>query len=333
MTSRTSLRSYRVFGGILQSELDLPDLPEAEPRVGQPADWTVRRGEVPDPTSDSRLLGQEEVQADVDVRLVQDGPAWRLEYDDTGVFQISDDGHDIVWDPGTRGLPEMDAVRKDILGRVLAVALHRSGVPSLHGSAAVVGRTALVFVAPKGHGKSTTALALVKQGGRLLADDTVAVASPEDGPTVLPGVPSVLLWRDSADRVAPADVVGDPRPDEDSKISLGLRGSGVVARRPAPLGAVYLVSPVPPESAETPERVALGRRDAVMALVGQGKIVRLLGTRVMSDLLGPMDAVAASTPVYRLRVPRNLDRLEDLVDRLRGWHGRSAPSEAVGLET
>ena len=154
-----------------------------------------------------------------------------------------------------------------------------------------------------------------------LGPTTVAV-SGGGRPVVLPGVPTAQLWRDSASRLAPDEAARHA--DAGRKVRLSLADGGSVAGEEAPIGAIYLLRPVAAEDGRRPERVRLDPRTAVLALVGQSKIGRLLGVRAMPELLRRMQEMAAVVPVYTLEVPRDLDRLPGLVERLEGWHRRPA---------
>jgi hypothetical protein len=261
-------------------------------------------------------LGKEEVQPGVEVALHRRGDSLILTFDDTGVFEVSGDGRRIGWTPPAD--PDLEAVRKDVLGRVLAVALHQEGVITLHGSAVELGGVAVAFLAPKYHGKSTTAATLVESGARLLADDLVAV-SPGPDPSVMPSVPRVQLWSDSAERMARAS--GSVRGDERApKLQVGWNDPARTASTAAPLSAVYLLTPVRPETCEEVRRDRVPIVEATLALLGQAKIGGLLGVRQRSELLQRMGDLAERVPVYRLLIPRDFERLSELTSRLWGWH-------------
>jgi hypothetical protein len=266
-------------------------------------------------------MGSEEVEPGIRVTLSRHERGLRLVFDDTGAFEISADGTRIVW--ARPAEPDVASARKDILGRVLAVCLHLQGVVVLHGSAVEVSGEALSFLAPKFHGKSTTAAALVESGARLLADDLVAV-SMSDPPAVLPSVPFIQLWKDSAARVAPrsAPVPGD---EEGAKLQRRWDGAGQNAVAAAPLGAVYLLAPVPPGAGKGIRRLRLSGVEGALALLGQAKIGTLLGVEGRADLLQATGDLADRVPVYRLEVPRDFDRLPDLTASLWKWH---APEDA-----
>lgn len=304
---------YHAFGDILGSELDLPALAPAE--GGLPR-WNLRIvPPTPGPTAPFPL-GSEEVEPGILVALSRHDDGLRLVFDDTGTFDVSTDGSTIEW-AAPEGV-DLDAARKDVLGRVMAVALQQQGVVALHGSAVSLGGIGVCFLAPKFHGKSTTAAALVDAGARFLTDDLVAIdeASP---PHILPGVPIFQLWRDSAERVGSgaADVPGT---SSDAKFQrhwgrgVGQRGTG------ARLGAIYLLVPRPADPAAAVVRTRLSSVEAALALLGQSKLARLLGPEGRQTLLAATTRLADQVPVYRLAVPRDFARLGDLVTSLQEWH-------------
>ena len=302
---------YRLFGGYLRSELEFPEL---APTSADPPNWTLcRRTELPEHPGLSRL-GTEDVDAGVTVTLFRAGTSLRLAFDDTGVFDISPDGRRIDWVAPTA--PDMDAVRKDILGRVLAVALDQAGVTTLHGSAVAINGVAVAFLAPKFHGKSTTATALVNAGGRLLADDLVPVTGG-DVPMVLPSVPVVQLWADSAARVGGEAAPATPE-QVAPKRQVVWKDVNRNAEAAVPLAAVYVLAPVKSESGVLVTRTRLSGVQAALALLGQAKVGALLGVERRSALLDRLVALGERISVYRLEIPRDFDRIGELTSSLIG---------------
>jgi hypothetical protein len=315
---------YHVFGGTLASEIELPELPAAP---AAEARWTLTDTTAPPPADPLPRLGTEAVTDGVNAVLRGSPTRYRLSYDDTGVFEITDGGRRIVWHRPAGVDVDLHAARTDLLGRVLAVALHAGDVPTLHGSGVVMGGAGVAFVAPKLHGKSTTAAALVRAGARLLSDDILAIALQEP-PLVFPGIPAVNLWRDSAQRLRPAPAGG---PDA-GKRRIDWTGLGTRAEAPVPLGAVYLLGPVRAAPPAEVQRHRLPAVTAALALVGQAKIGALLGPGNAGAMLRQMARLANAVPVYRLTIPRELDRIDELVERLGEWHRalrRTGAGEAV----
>lgn len=316
---------YQVFGGVLRSQIELPELVASST---SPATWSLTIVSSPAPFRNISILGREQVEKDVEVVLAQHEGGVRLAFDDTGVFDVLDGGLRIEWTPPTT--PDHEAVRKDILGRVFAVALHQGGIIALHGSAVDLGGAAVAFLAPKFHGKSTTATALVNAGGRLLADDVVAV-SGDDPPLVLPSVPVVQLWRDSAERVG-----GGARaaPDASSpKLQVAWEASSRNATTPVAFGAVYLLAPIESGPDNAVRRDRMSDVEAAVALLGQAKVGALLGLERRISLLQKLAELAERVPVYRLRIPRDFDRIEELTTKLMAWHPASSRAGFMGGAT
>ena len=304
---------YHLFGGVLRSEIEFPEL--TSDAAASP-DWFLHRLNALPDLPDLTRLGTEDVNASVTVTLYRAGQTLRLVFDDTGVFDISADGRRIDWAAPTN--PDMEAVRKDVLGRVFAVALDQEDITTLHGSAVALGNEAVAFIAPKFHGKSTTATALVNAGGRLLADDLVPVTSG-NCPMVLPSVPVVQLWADSAARVG--GHATPVTPDQVApKLQVAWSGADRNATAAVPLAAVYLLAPIKPESGGGVSRTRLSGVEAALALLGQTKVGALLGVERRSVLLHRLVDLGEHVPVYRLEIPRDFERIGELTSSLLGWH-------------
>ncbi|MEK9500062.1 hypothetical protein [Gaopeijia maritima] len=310
------MHHYRVFGGVFASELAFPELSEID--AGAP-DWSLeRRAGSPTPGAPSagwRRCGSSPVEDGVDCVLhCNEAGALRVRYDDTGVFEISPSGGRITWF-APEGADEARA-RKDVLGRVIALAFQQAGVLTLHGSAVDLGGRAVCFIAPKFHGKSTTAAALVDAGGTLLADDLVVVDDPGGTPRLRPTLDTVHLWPDAARHVGRGASPVDDGADQ-AKVQVAYRGGD--ALQGAPLDGIYLLVPT-----EGPDAAVRRRRlddtTGAMVLLGQLKVGDLLGAPAVLDLLPEATGLARRVGVHRLEVPRDLSRLPALVDQLGRWH-------------
>lgn len=308
------MHRYRVFGGVFASTLSFPELPVAE--EGLSVDWTLERADRSIDSGEWVECGASPVEGDIGSTLYRSpGGSLRLVYDDTGVFDIDASGRRIVWSAPVP-VDEVRA-RKDVLGRVFALAFHQAGVLTLHGSAVAIGGRGLCFLAPKFHGKSTTAAALVDAGGTLLADDLVVVDDPGGEPVLRPTLATVHLWPDSARHVGRGAREVEEAADQ-SKVQVAY---DALSRRPVPLDGIYLL--VPTEGPESDvRRQRIDATMAAMGLLGQLKVGDLLGPGAVLDLLPAATALARRVGIHRLEVPRDLDRLPLLVDRLQGWHAR-----------
>ncbi len=306
---------HLVFGGVLETELPFPELPPA-PDTAQTS-WTLERRDTEPPPLDATSLGGDDVDQGITVELFKLEEGFRLVYSDTGTFDLFERGDRIVWYPGTAWTEK--TARIDVLGRVLAVALHARGELTLHASAAAFDRGTIAFIAPKLHGKSTTALAVVRSGARLVTDDTLGVTI-EEKPRAVPGVHAVRLWSDSADRVGTEDAAVDANGPGGKLLISDLPADSLMYDR-TPLNALYLLAPVLADEAEAAAtRVRLQPFEATLALLGQTKIGALLGGVEAPTVLGLVTHVADHIPVYRLHIARDFEQLPAAVERLREWH-------------
>lgn len=308
---------YEVFGGVLASALPFPELESGT--VTGPADWTLERVDRLPEGGPWAKRGSSPVEDGI-ASTLHEAPDGRLRlvYDDTGTFEVSNDGSRILWCPPA-GVDETRA-RKDVLGRVFALAFHRRGTLTLHGSAVARGDVGLCFLAPKFHGKSTTAAALVDAGATLLADDLVVVEETDGGVVVRPTLSTLHLWPDAAERVGRR---ARPLADDPEAVKVQVAYDEEAAPRRSPpvsLDGIYLLVPTEGPRADV-RRAPLEPMAAAMALLGQLKIGDLLGPSAVLDLLPAAARLAERVGVHRLEVPRDLERLPTLVERLAMWHG------------
>ena len=174
--------SYSAYGLGIQSEISLPELPQAR---GSSDVW-IRFGTAKWPGL---------TRAGKPYSFFLDGTDIYLSWHDAGVFLVRR-GQEIIVDP----LPEVnEAVIRLLLAGTLAMVLHQRGVLAIHASVvAINGQSAVAFLGEKGWGKSTLAAALHSQGHTFLSDDLLAIDfDPVGRPMVRPGFPQIKLWPDS----------------------------------------------------------------------------------------------------------------------------------------
>jgi hypothetical protein len=309
-----------VFGGVLRSELAFPELPAASSHT---ADWSLVVRRHPDPLVGAAPLGEEALIEGVTARLARDASRFRLTFEDTGTFDVSLDGAELTWYPADGASEEL--ARLDVIGRVLALAEHAAGAHCLHASSVVLDGRAVAFIAPKGFGKSTTAMSLLRQGGRLLTDDTLPVRAGE--PVMArPGVHGVRLREDSAGTFA-GDQTTAPTLNADKLLLTGFDADRL-ALEPAPLDAIYLLAPVrADDDGELVTRRRLSPMESALVLVAHGKLATLLGRAEAGRTLARASAIARTVPVYALSIGRDLARIDDAARAIARWH----PAESETL--
>jgi hypothetical protein len=272
----------------------------------------ARAAETAGPPGD--LLGDDVVYGACTVRSYKhaDG-GFALVFDDTGRFDISADGRRITWYQPDDAIVE--AARADIMGRVLALAMHAMGIFTVHASAVSIRGSGVAFVGPKFHGKSTLAAALVRLGAKLITDDTLPVRL--DTHQMLPGVHHLRLWSDSADRTVRARKVES---SGSRKLFAEVTDRQLEQER-VPAGALYVLVPQTPRARQPPaRRERLGGVAATMALVQHAKLAPLLRGAEAGVLFSQAASLADHVHVYALLVQRDLEQLIEAAELVRSWH-------------
>lgn len=316
--------TYRVFGGTLESDLELAGLPRVDTTD---VTWRfLQASQAPDPAGEV-LVGQEIVSDQLTISLSRaSGGELRLRYSAFGLgcFSISDRGATITWSAGDA--PHRDALRWVLLGRVMATAMYEGGTVCLHGSAVAMHGRAVCFLAPKRHGKSTLAAALLQAGARILSDDVVPI---DMGPpvSVQPGVPVLRLHEDSETALG-LETVAPHRVGHDvgkARFDLGTTSQHLDA--PHPLDAIYLLRPlgIDADHRDAAVRTPLDGMHALQRLVPQASVAPLLSAAESRLLLTRAAGMVRLVPVYELRFARDLARLPDVAHQILAWHGERRP--------
>jgi len=307
------LHYYSVYGERLASEVALPELDEVEPGTAR---WTVAASRMLPPMTDAVELGAEVIYGDVHARLFRHAEGHRILVEDTGTFDLSRDGARIAvlplageWD---------DFVRAHLIGRVLATALYLEGLLPLHGSAVATRDGVVGFLAPKGFGKSSLALALAKTGAGLVSDDTLPVEV--ESARAWPGVHGLRVHDDALEAVGEAE--GPHRTREGKHLVTNVGHERILAR-PMALAALYLLVPISPDG-EDVDRVLAPRLQAAISIVAHVKVGGMLGRDAAPVMLERAARIAGRVPVFQLAMPRDLAALPAVARTILSWHGAPA---------
>lgn len=177
---------YSVFGLIIQSCLELPELLPGE---GKP-DIFIRWGQVPDVLEDSRKVTPY-FQAKPGTLLLNVAPVARI---------LVSNGNEIL----VELLPNAaeTTVRSFIIGSAFGAILHQRKLLPLHASGIKTPHGCVMFCGKPGSGKSTIANIFMQRGYPLHADDICVVGPNPDGlPRVYPSYPHMKLWGDTLQKL------------------------------------------------------------------------------------------------------------------------------------
>jgi energy-coupling factor transporter ATP-binding protein EcfA2 len=186
-------KTYLGFGIRISSPFPLRDLPEV---TGSP-DVVVRPGNVPDSLVDS-LLGRAKCFENPSARFKFSQRAIYFDWDRVGKVLVHD-GNEIIVQ--TDAEASMEDLSPFLTGPVLAALLHQRQYFVLHASCIAVDGAAIVFVGPKGYGKSTLAAHMKVLGHRIISDDIVPLTLRSGEILVVPGFPRIKLYDDSIEAI------------------------------------------------------------------------------------------------------------------------------------
>jgi hypothetical protein len=284
------------------------------------------------PDNGAEILSDASLSRTCHIRITRSEKAFRYNHSCTGTFEVSADGHHVLFEPANNG--DLNAARTDFVSRVLFYCVSHGSVTWLHGSAVRIADSAVAFLGPSGAGKSTVALALARAGAQHICDDTLPVeAAPE--PVVWPSDHVIRLRADSRRHLA--SHVTAVRRESDGKFVLtqGTVCADEVAR-PAetsalrtPLGALYVLNSIPVShssylAGQVVTRRLLPPRTAVPALMQHLKLGPVIRAEDPALYMRQLGAIVHSVPVFELCVPRDWAVVDKVVTQLIAWHSGSS---------
>ncbi|NHN63624.1 Hpr(Ser) kinase/phosphatase [Haloarcula quadrata] len=288
--------TYEAFGLTVRSAFDVPELPSAETAPDGRADVTITEERIPRPLS---------AASGSTFHAVTEREYYLL-YDAATVRIL--DGKSIAVDPAP-DVPS-EVLRHVLVGPALNHLLDQRGYFVLHASTVSIDGRAVAFVGESGVGKTTTAMACLLDGHRILSDDVAAIALDDSGPVVRSGYPSMKLDPEAVEAfdppVEPPEQVHSGRP----RHFYGLRHDQPAT--PVPLERIYLL-----EDGETIEVDAVRPDEQVMALVDNTYTLGALEAdgQAVSNFTA-CGEIVDMTEIKRLRRPRTLDMLPDVAARV-----------------
>jgi hypothetical protein len=304
-------RGYRFCGETIASAIALPLLQPAE--FSESACTIERASKVDRDTVDHHWFHHWRIGRQPPwLSFARCADGYLLRFPELADFLVSADGGQIRACP-SRTLPG-DTLRHLLLDQVLPLALSRRGRLLLHASAVdVPGIGALAFAGPTGRGKSTLAAALAARGGRILADDCLAIESRDGRFQVLPAYPGLRLWPDSSRRLR-RGTSGTRVAHYTCKRRVN-GGSLRFQRHPSPLRALFLLS----ERSGAGPVVSIRRCRAAARLMGLIKHAYMLDIEDRVHLARTFERLASivtAVPVLRLRVREGHSRLPAAAEQI-----------------
>ncbi|MDB6454799.1 serine kinase [Falsirhodobacter sp. 20TX0035] len=295
--SQSAPFSYMAYGLVIRSDLRLPELASIE-AGGQP-DLTITLDPAPMPADAVPEIG-----------FAEDGTA--LFWPAVGNFRVSQAGDAIRITRAAEASDDLLAF--PLLGPILFEVLRRRGYFVLHASAVLFQGGAVAFLADKGTGKSTTATALIARGGRLLADDLVAI---DPAGRIQPGFAQLKL-SDEARRFAPGGATLRGHVHDLIDKTRVLLPPEMLAKEPVPVARLYTLQRLAPGEASRvlPPDPALSLPTLLRFSYATRFGDALLKGQAAAQHFRAAAALAASHPPQVLGIAEGLDRADEIADTI-----------------
>ncbi|NET61103.1 MAG: serine kinase [Symploca sp. SIO2E6] len=288
--------SYFAYGLGIHSELPIPEF------IPAPVECDVTLYIEKDSTPSDYLL-EDEIEEPWSFDLTREEAFFYVK--DIGVF-IVEEGKNIIVVPAPDVSEQL--LRLHIVGNIMSLVLYLRGLLVLHASVVNINGGAVAFLGESGQGKSSTAAAFHKHGYRIITDDVAPVTLDQKPITITPGFPQIKLGRETAAILGcDFDSLHILHPSYPKR---GYRLGQDFPQTPLPIRGIYVLT-YDDEFGVEP----LTPQEAVIELSRYAHPETLFYSRDPAHFL-QCTALAKECTLYRLKRPRNLNLLPELVKQV-----------------
>ena len=250
-----------------------------------------------------------------------------LEWPNLFEFLLSADGSVILGRPLKHGSEA--AFEVYLLGQVLSFALIRLGIEPIHGTAVVIGDSAVGFIGDCTYGKSTMAAAFLKHGCSLLTDDQLVVSQNANGEVMVqPGPPRIKLLPESARALLGEHVSGARMNPYTTKMIIPLYAR-MSRREPAQLRSIYVLSD-PGEAQHEIKITALSTRQGCIDLLRNTFNPVVAEPHRIKRQFQAYSELSTRVPIRSLSYPRDFSKISEVVDAVKSdIHGLADVASSI----
>ena len=292
--------TYRAFGLTIESELALPGLLFAE----GPPDVRIQRAKIPVWSGEATVSYGERTR----IR----GQQWAIRFQGLPFAGLVSDGNLVQFEADPN---KDDTASLHVLGSCTGALLFQRGYMPIHANTVVTTNGTAMLAGKIGAGKSSTTLALMRRGNRLLADDISAVsfgAEAGDAPEVLSGFPRLKLWKATLDHFE-CDPAGFRRlRPELEKYHFPVDDHFCAV--PQKLNAIYILQPQDDPGIRVRALSGLARLEAIRTHLYKIRFPDAI--RNWPDLLAKICGLADAVRVNILERPRDGNSLEAVAEAI-----------------
>jgi hypothetical protein len=215
---------------------------------------------------------------------------------------------------------DFDEAAELTLGPVFTCVFGQRGRTCLHASVVAIDGRVLAIAGAKGAGKSTTALALVQRGGRLVSDDVAVLTEVGGRPAVPVGEPRLRMRPDPADALLGSfdelrRVWRDDFARPDKRYADLPADAAADASAPWPIDAIYLLAPRG-AAGSAPTVRAVPPIDALQRLMAERHVAHALEREAHGRDFEVIGSLVDRLPVRELARPEGLHATDATIDAL-----------------
>ncbi len=231
--------------------------------------------------------------------LLEGNKYFHFLYDDGTEFFFDRRGTEI-WAAWPRHSTLEDTV-PTLLGQALGFVQRLRGVTCLHASAVEVEGKAIALLGPAGAGKSTSAVAFLQLGYRVLADDVVPVVESRGKFLAQPAYPRIWLCPDIVRSLYGSTEALPQMTPSWEKRYIDLNSNGMrFEEEPIPLAALYLLD-ARKNDVQAPFIQEVSVQTGLMELIGNTYLNLLLDQAMRAREFKLLGRLVVSVPVRRLK--------------------------------
>lgn len=227
-----------------------------------------------------------------------------LIWDNVNIFSINKNRITINPESGL----EESFIRYLLLGHGFAILLHLNNRLVFHANAVNINENgAIILLGKSGKGKSTTSMALHKQGHRLISDDVVSIEFNENYQTVYYGLPRLKLWPEVIINLNEKNPELMPKIHSNTeKRSYNISNNTLNITEP--LKAIYVI-----ERGENTRVKEISSIKALMELIKNSYCFKLFDENELSKNLKQCSKIVNNVPVKILEINTTFDELNSVV--------------------
>lgn len=173
---------YRAYGLNILSQIPVTGF---EPSDFETPDVHIKKGPVPEKLDNIINQG---------VLYQSNESEFLLHIENIAAYYVRN-GNEIIVQP--QGRPATGEISAFLTGTSFGALMHQRKLLPLHASTVIFLDRCILIAGMSGAGKSTLAMALVKAGGTLVADDVSVIDFSGEKPAVYPAFPTIKIWEDS----------------------------------------------------------------------------------------------------------------------------------------